>query len=233
MPPLTHLAIIMDGNGRWAKARGLERSAGHKAGTETAREIVRECRKLGIPYLTLYTFSKENWSRPKQEIGFLFNLLRDFLSEELPSLLEQSIRLNVLGEMGELPLATKQVLRHAVDKTAGCTAMNLNLALNYSGRFEILRACQALLRRGVRPEELTEDMFAAELYTAGMPDPDLIIRTSGELRLSNYLPFQSAYSELYFTDVAWPDFHAAELQAALADYAARQRRFGATGEQTA
>ena len=233
MPPLTHLAIIMDGNGRWAKARGLERSAGHKAGTETAREIVRECRKLGIPNLTLYTFSKENWSRPKQEIGFLFNLLRDFLSEELPSLLEQSIRLNVLGEMGELPLATRQVLRHAVDKTAGCTAMNLNLALNYSGRFEILRACQALLRRGVRPEELTEDMFAAELYTAGMPDPDLIIRTSGELRLSNYLPFQSAYSELYFTDVAWPDFHAAELQAALADYAARQRRFGATGEQTA
>jgi len=139
----------MDGNGRWAKARGLERSAGHKAGTETAREIVRECRKLGIPYLTLYTFSKENWSRPKQEVGFLFNLLREFLSAELPSLLEQSIRLNVLGEMDELPMATRQVLRHAVDKTAGCTAMNLNLALNYSGRLEILRACQALLRRGV------------------------------------------------------------------------------------
>jgi len=233
MPPLTHLAIIMDGNGRWAKARGLERSAGHKAGTETAREIVRECRKLGIPYLTLYTFSRENWSRPKQEVGFLFSLLRDFLSAELPSLVEQSIRLNVLGEIDELPLATRQVLRHAMEKTADCTAMNLNLALNYSGRHEILRACQSLLRQGVQPDALTEEMFARELYTSGMPDPDLILRTSGELRLSNYLLFQSAYSELYFTDVAWPDFHAAELNAALADYAARQRRFGTTGEKSA
>jgi undecaprenyl diphosphate synthase len=233
MPPLTHLAIIMDGNGRWAKARGLERSAGHKAGTETAMEIVRECRKLGIPYLTLYTFSKENWSRPKQEVGFLFNLLREFLSAELPSLLEQSIRLKVLGEIDELPMATRKVLRHAMEKTAGCTAMNLNLALNYSGRHEILRACQNLLRRKVRPEELTEEMFAAELYTAGMPDPDLIVRTSGELRLSNYLPYQSAYSELYFSDVTWPDFHVPQLHAALADFSGRQRRFGGSGEETA
>lgn len=233
MPPLTHLAIIMDGNGRWARARGLERSAGHKAGTETAREIVRECRKLGIPFLTLYTFSKENWSRPKQEVGFLFNLLKDFLSEELPSLLEQSIRLNVLGELDELPLPTRQVLRHAMDKTSACTAMTLNLALNYSGRHEILRACQALLKRQVKPGELTEEIFAAELYTASMPDPDLILRTSGELRLSNYLLFQSAYSELYFTDVAWPDFHGPELHAALAEYASRQRRFGTTGEKFA
>ena len=233
MPPLTHLAIIMDGNGRWARARGLDRSAGHKAGTETAREIVRECRKIGIPYLTFYTFSKENWSRPKQEVGFLFTLLKDFLGQELPSLLEQSIRLNVLGDIDELPLATRQVLRHAMDKTAGCTAMNLNLALNYSGRHEILRACQALLQKQVKPEQLTEAMFAAELYTAGMPDPDLILRTSGELRLSNYLLFQSAYSEFYFTDVAWPDFHASELHAALDDYASRQRRFGTTGEQSA
>jgi undecaprenyl diphosphate synthase len=232
MPPLTHLAIIMDGNGRWAKARGLERSAGHKAGTETAREIVRECRKLGIPYLTLYTFSRENWSRPKQEVGFLFNLLKDFLSAELPSLVEQSIRLNVLGEIDELPMATRKVLRHAMEKTAVCTAMNLNLALNYSGRHEILRACQRLLGQGIRPENLTEDMFAAELYTSGMPDPDLILRTSGELRLSNYLLYQSAYSEFYFTDVPWPDFHAPELHAALADFAARQRRFGGTGEKT-
>jgi undecaprenyl diphosphate synthase len=233
MPPLTHLAIIMDGNGRWARARGLDRSAGHKAGTETAREIVRECRKLGIPYLTLYTFSKENWSRPKQEVGFLFGLLKDFLSAELPSLLEQSIRLNVLGDLDELPLATRQVLRHAMEKTAACTAMNLNLALNYSGRLEILRACQALLKKKVKPGDLTEDMFAAELYTSGMPDPDLILRTSGELRLSNYLLFQSAYSELYFTDVAWPDFHAQELHAALQEYSSRQRRFGTTGEKPA
>jgi len=233
MPPLTHLAIIMDGNGRWAKARGLDRSAGHKAGTETAKEIVRECRKLGIPYLTLYTFSRENWSRPKQEVGFLFNLLREFLSAELPSLMEQSIRLNVLGEVDELPMATRKVLRHAMEKTAGGTAMNLNLALNYSGRHEILRACQTLLRRGVQPDELTDEMFAAELYTAGMPDPDLILRTSGELRLSNYLLYQSAYSELYFTEVAWPDFHAPLLHAALEDYASRHRRFGTTGDGTA
>jgi len=233
MPPLTHLAIIMDGNGRWARARGLDRSAGHKAGTETAREIVRECRKLGIPYLTLYTFSKENWSRPKQEVGFLFGLLKDFLSAELPSLLEQSIRLNVLGDLDELPLATRQVLRHAMEKTAACTAMNLNLALNYSGRLEILRACQALLKKEIKPDYLTEEMFASELYTAGMPDPDLILRTSGELRLSNYLLFQSAYSELYFTDVAWPDFHAPELHAALSEYSSRQRRFGTTGEKPA
>ena len=223
----------MDGNGRWARARGLDRSAGHKAGTETAREIVRECRKIGIPYLTFYTFSKENWSRPKQEVGFLFALLKDFLGQELPSLLEQSIRLNVLGDIGELPLATRQVLRHAMDKTAGCSAMNLNLALNYSGRHEILRACQALLRKQVKAEDLTEEMFADQLYTAGMPDPDLILRTSGELRLSNYLLFQSAYSEFYFTDVAWPDFHVPELHAALEDYASRQRRFGTTGEEPA
>jgi undecaprenyl diphosphate synthase len=229
MPPLTHLAIIMDGNGRWAKARGLERSAGHKAGTETAREIVRECRRLGIPYLTLYTFSKENWSRPQQEVGFLFGLLKDFLSQELPSLLEQSIRLNVLGDLDELPLPTRQVLRHVMDKTSGCSAMNLNLALNYSGRHEILRACRALLERKVEPGRLTEELFAAELYTANMPDPDLILRTSGEQRLSNYLLFQSAYSELYFTDVAWPDFHAPELHAALEEFASRLRRFGGTG----
>ncbi len=233
MPPLTHLAIIMDGNGRWARARGLDRSAGHKAGTETAREIVRECRKLGIPYLTLYTFSKENWSRPKQEVGFLFNLLKDFLSEELPSLLEQSIRLNVLGDLEGLPLPTRQVLRHAMDKTRDCTAMNLNLALNYSGRHEILRACESLLQQQIKPGDLTEDMFAAHLYTASMPDPDLILRTSGELRLSNYLLFQSAYSELYFTEVPWPDFHTPELHAALDEYASRQRRFGATGEDPA
>lgn len=231
MPPLTHLAIIMDGNGRWAKARGLERSAGHRAGTETAREIVRECRTLGIPCLTLYTFSKENWSRPKKEVGFLFDLLRDFLTRELPSLLEQDIRLNVLGELDELPLPTRQVLRHAMDKTASCTSMTLNLALNYSSRFEILQACRKLLASGVRPEALTEGMFAAELYTGGMPDPDLVLRTSGEQRLSNYLLFQSAYSEFYFTDVHWPDFNVTELHKALDAYATRQRRFGQTGEQ--
>jgi len=231
IPALTHLAIIMDGNGRWARARGLERSAGHKAGTETAREIVRECRKLGIRYVTLYTFSKENWSRPKQEVGYLFTLLKDFLSTELPSLVEQSIRLNVLGDIEEIPLATRQVLKMAIAKTADCSAMTLNLALNYSGRNEILHACRSLLQQGVTADTLTEEMFTRELYTGGMPDPDLIIRTSGELRLSNYLLFQSAYSELYFTDIAWPDFHADALHNALNDFSQRKRRFGTTGEQ--
>lgn len=233
MPPCTHLAIIMDGNGRWARAKGLERSDGHQAGTETAREIVRECRKLGIPYLTLYTFSKENWARPKQEVSFLFSLLKKFLTVELPTLLEQDIRLNVLGDVDELPLATRQILHHTMEKTKNCSAMTVNLALNYSGRHEILRACQALLRRQIKPEDLTDDMFAQELYTGGMPDPDLIIRTSGELRLSNYLLYQSAYSELYFTETAWPDFHAENLHAALEDFSRRQRRFGTTGEKSA
>lgn len=230
MPPLTHLAIIMDGNGRWAKAQGLSRSDGHKAGTTTAREIVTECRKLGISYLTLYAFSKENWSRPKKEVGFLFTLLKSFLDAELPTLLEQNIRLRVLGDLEGLPLGTRKVLQHAVHKTALCTAMHLNLALNYSGRHEILRACQALLAQNIPAQDLSEQIFANQLYTATMPDPDLIIRTSGEQRLSNFLLFQSAYSELYFTDVAWPDFHVPELHQALNTYAQRQRRFGATGE---
>lgn len=233
MPVLTHLAIIMDGNGRWAKARGRSRSDGHKAGTETAREIVRECRTLGIPFLTLYTFSKENWSRPAQEVSFLFTLLRDFLTQELPSLLEQSIRLNILGELRDIPTATRHVLTHAMRQTAACSAMTLNLALNYSGREEIVRACRTLLANGVHPEALTPELFAAHLYTAGMPDPDLIVRTSGEQRLSNYLLFQSAYSELYFTDIPWPDFHTPELHAALDAYVCRQRRFGTTGEPPA
>ena len=230
MANLTHLAIIMDGNGRWAQARGLPRSAGHKAGTETAREIVRECRALGIPFLTLYAFSRENWTRPEHEVRFLFDLLKDFLSAELSTLLEQSIRLRVLGEIDSLPLATRQILRHAMTKTATCTAMTLNLALNYSGRQEIVRACQALVRAGIKAEDITETLLTSHLYTADMPDPDLILRTSGEQRLSNYLLFQSAYSELYFTDVAWPDFHVAELHLALDAYKQRCRRFGATGE---
>ncbi|NLY41706.1 MAG: isoprenyl transferase [Desulfovibrionales bacterium] len=227
---LKHLAIIMDGNGRWARARGLDRSAGHKAGTETAREIVTECRTLGIPVLTLYTFSTENWSRPTQEINFLFTLLKDFLSAELPSLVEQSIRLVVLGELDGLPLPTRQVVRHAMAKTASCSAMTLNLALNYSGRQEILRACQSLIRAGAGADDITEARFRAHLYTADMPDPDLIIRTSGEMRLSNYLLFQSAYSELYFTDIPWPDFHPRHLHTALDDFQHRQRRFGSTGD---
>jgi undecaprenyl diphosphate synthase len=228
-----HIAIIMDGNGRWAKRRGLSRGEGHRAGTRTAKAIVTRCRELGVRHLTLYTFSRENWSRPKDEVGLIFDLLVEYMKGELSNLLEQDIRLKVLGEMDALPFVARQALAHVVEKTAHCRTMTLNLALNYSGREEILRAARALAAKGLAGQDITEEAFAAELYTAGQPDPDLIIRTSGELRLSNYLLFQAAYAEFYFTETLWPDFDAAELERALADYQSRQRRFGKTGDQLA
>ncbi|MBF0482057.1 MAG: di-trans,poly-cis-decaprenylcistransferase [Desulfovibrionaceae bacterium] len=221
----------MDGNGRWAKARGLARGEGHRAGTEAAKAIVTRCRELGIGHLTLYTFSKENWGRPKDEISFLFDLLIRFLGQELKSLLDQSIQLRILGEASDLPFAVRKVLSHVAKKTAHCSGMILNLALNYSGRSEIVRAAREMIRQGIKPDEIDEERFSDFLYTAGQPDPDFIIRTSGEIRLSNYLLYQAAYSELYFTPVPWPDFSPDELDKALAEYAARQRRFGLTGEQ--
>jgi len=226
-----HVAIIMDGNGRWAKQRGLPRTEGHKVGTETARAVVTRCRELGVKYLTLYTFSKENWSRPKTEVKVLFELLTSFLTREEKSLKEQGIRLNILGDIDDMPLAVRQVLKHVMRQTKNCTEMVLNLALNYSGRDEILRATRALVAKGVSPDQITEEAFSAELWTAGQPDPDLIIRTSGELRLSNYLLFQCAYSEFYFTDIYWPDFSPDELEKAIASLETRQRRFGMTGDQ--
>lgn len=227
----THIAIIMDGNGRWAQQRGLQRTDGHRAGTEAARAVVTRCRELGVRHLTLYTFSKENWSRPKDEVRTLFDLLTTFLKREEMSLKEQGIRLNVLGEIDGMPLAVRQVLRHVVRQTAECADMTLNLALNYSGRDEIVRAAKRLAAKGLSPDEITEETFAAELWTGGQPDPDLVIRTSGELRLSNYLLFQSAYAEFYFTDIYWPDFSPAELDRAIENLNGRQRRFGRTGEQ--
>lgn len=226
-----HVAIIMDGNGRWAKQRGLPRTDGHKAGTEAAQAIVTRCRELGVKHLTLYTFSRENWSRPKAEVKTLFELLVTFLKREEKSLKEQDIRLKILGDIDGLPLAVRQVLKHVMRQTAKCESMYLNLALNYSGREEILRACRTLIREGVAPEDVTEAAFQDKLYTAGQPDPDLVIRTSGELRLSNYLPFQTAYSEFYFTDTYWPDFSPDKLEEALEDFSRRQRRFGKTGDQ--
>lgn len=228
-----HIAIIMDGNGRWAKRRGLSRGEGHRAGTRTAKAIVTRCRELGVRHLTLYTFSRENWSRPKDEVGLIFDLLVEYMKGELANLLAQDIRLKVLGEMDALPFVARQALSHVAEKTAHCKSMTLNLALNYSGREEILRAARALAAKGLGGRDITEEAFAAELYTAGQPDPDLIIRTSGELRLSNYLLFQAAYAEFYFTETLWPDFDAAELERALADYQSRQRRFGKTGDQLA
>ena len=229
-PPLQHIAIIMDGNGRWATSRGLSRSDGHNAGSETVRAVVRECRSIGLKYLTLYTFSRENWARPADEVHFLFDLLVLFLRKELPELLEQRIRLRVAGEMDKLPLAARKALGHAIAKTADCDAMTLTLALNYSGRDEIAMACRKLMETGIAPNQVTPERIAEHLYTAGYPDPDLVIRTSGELRTSNFLPFQTAYSEYYFTPTLWPDFTAGELRKAVADFTARERRFGKAGE---
>ena len=226
-----HIAIIMDGNGRWAQQRGLSRSEGHKAGVRSARGIVTECRRLGIRYLTLYTFSRENWGRPQEEIRLLFQLLVEFLTAELPEMERQSIRLNVYGDVSALPLASRKALKHAMERTKNCSAMTVNLALNYSGQEEIVRAAAALVREGLPAGAITEEAFRMHLFSGSHPDPDLVIRTSGELRLSNFLPFQTAYSELYFTEVLWPDFGPEELQAALDNYAGRKRRFGLTQEQ--
>jgi undecaprenyl diphosphate synthase len=226
-----HLAIIMDGNGRWAKARGKQRREGHEAGTEAARKIVTECRKLGIRHLTLYTFSRENWARPKDEVRFLFDLLMRFLNKELDTLLENDIRLMVLGEIDDVPMASRQVLKHVMSRTSHCSSMILNLALNYSGRFDVVKACRKMISEGMPPEKVTEESLRERLYSAGQPDPDLVVRTSGEKRISGFLLYEAAYSELYFTDTLWPDFDEHELAKALEDYAFRQRRFGKTGEQ--
>jgi undecaprenyl diphosphate synthase len=218
----------MDGNGRWARAKNLPRSEGHNQGTKTARNIVEECRRLNIRYLTLYAFSRENWTRPREEVSFLFDLLTRFLQGEVQSLIKQDIRLNILGDIKDLPLTARKMIEHTCSKTKSNRSMTLNLALNYSGRWEIVRACRLILERGLSAEEITEQKFSDYLYTAGQPDPDLIIRTSGELRISNYLLYQSAYSEFYFTKTLWPDFTPQELHLALQDYASRQRRLGGT-----
>lgn len=216
----------MDGNGRWATARGLPRTAGHRAGADAVRATVEECRKLGVSYLTLYAFSSENWSRPPAEIAALFSLLLEFLTKETPRMQEQGIALNVLGNWEGLPAPQRVAIKHCMAKTADGNAMRLNLALNYGGRAELVEAMRKLA--GSRPEDITEASIANALYTAGQPDPDLLIRTSGELRLSNFLLWQCAYSEFYFTPVLWPDFGAQELAKALEAYAGRQRRFGGT-----
>ena len=222
----------MDGNGRWAQARGLPRTKGHESGVKAARAVYRRARELGIKHLTLYAFSKENWSRPKTEVDFLFGLVSRFFShEEMAYIMKHDIRLRILGELEGVPPAARKILTENAERTKDNGSMVLNLALNYSGRAEVLHAVQSLLAKGVSPDSLTEESFAAELYTAGQPDPDLVIRTSGEYRLSNYLLYQAAYAELYFTETLWPDFGADGLDQALADFAQRCRRFGKTTEQ--
>ncbi len=225
-----HIAIIMDGNGRWAAKRRLPRIFGHRAGAKTVRRIVEACAQLGIKVLTLYAFSSENWSRPSAEVNALMRLLREYLEKEIGELNRNGVRLTTIGRTDVLPPAVKKSLAKTIAATGNNTGLILNLALNYGGRAEIVEACRALGRKiragSLRSEDIDEDAFAAVLDTAGLPEPDLLIRTSGELRLSNFLLWQTAYCEFYFTPRLWPDFDRRDLEEAIADYQGRERRFG-------
>jgi undecaprenyl diphosphate synthase len=230
-----HLAIIMDGNGRWAEQRHLPRILGHRKGVETVQTIVGECLELGIGYLTLYAFSSENWGRPQEEVEALMGLLGTFLKKELSQIHERGIRLMAVGELDRLPKSISKILKDSIKKTSGNDRMVLNLALSYGSRNELTRAMQVLGREiadgRMQAEQITEEDIEAALDTHGIPDPDLLIRTSGEMRISNFLLWQMAYSELHFTEALWPDFSRDHLLQALEEYSRRQRRFGLTGEQ--
>ena len=221
-----HVAIIMDGNGRWAKRRNLPRAAGHKAGIDAVRETVETCARLGLRALTLYAFSVENWKRPRTEINTLMTLLKRYLRLELSTLLRNNIRFRVIGREEELAPDVRRELDRAAEETRANTGMQFNIALNYGGRAEIVDGVRRALRSGVKPEELDERRFSGFLYTAGQPDPDLLIRTSGELRVSNFLLWQIAYAEIYVTDTLWPDFRCRHLLEAVIAYQKRERRYG-------
>ncbi len=226
-----HVAIIMDGNGRWAVRRGLPRIAGHKKGADTVRSVSDVCRRIGIPALTLYAFSDENWGRPKQEVSFLMEMLESFLKKEISTMKKNGIRLMTIGQTVKLPPTVQEWLRKAKEETAKNKDLVLNLALSYSSRREIVDAVQRMLTANGSAPAVTEASIAAHLDTAGLPDPDLIIRTSGERRISNFLLWQAAYAELYFTETLWPDFSEEDLVRALLDFQGRQRRFGLVEEQ--
>jgi undecaprenyl diphosphate synthase len=230
-----HLAVIMDGNGRWAQQRSLPRIAGHQAGVEAVRQTVETCRELGVSVLTLYAFSRENWQRPKWEVKALMGLLSQYLRSEIKKLKQNDISLRAIGNLDQLPEKVRELLARAEEQTAVCRTMVLNLALSYSGRSEIIRAVRNLVqdvRQGkVAAEGIDEALFEKYLYTRGLPDPDLLIRTSGEYRLSDFLIYQLAYAEIYVTKTLWPDFRKKDLVAAITEYQNRERRFGLTGEQ--
>jgi undecaprenyl diphosphate synthase len=225
-----HIAIIMDGNGRWAKRRNLPRTAGHEAGVEAVRKVVRASAELGIKILTLYTFSVENWKRPREEVAALMRLLTRTTRREIDELDRNNVRLITTGHVDELSVARRKVLALAAEKTRENDGLVLNLALNYGGRTEIIDAVRSIalgIRTGhIQPNEINESLFSNYLYTAGLPDPDLLIRTSGEMRISNFLIWQTSYTELYVTEVLWPDFGRRELFEAVIEYQKRERRFG-------
>lgn len=229
-----HIAVIMDGNGRWAKRRSMERIEGHRAGVKAVRETVTACRELGIPHLTLFALSRENLKRPEREISALMDLLNHYLEEELPEMLENDIGLHTIGDWRSLRKDVVERIIEVERKTAHCKAMILHLALNYSARSEIVQAVKKLIKLAVEGKlngDLNEESFSKYLYTSEVPDPDLLIRTSGEMRVSNFLLYQLAYSELYFTPVLWPDFRREHLYEAIINYQKRERRFGMTGDQ--
>ena len=230
-----HVAIIMDGNGRWAKKQGLARMFGHKKGVETVHHITVAATKLGIEYLTLYTFSTENWNRPKEEVDALMTLLVDTIAKETPTLMNNNVRLQTIGDINRLPEGTKQKFLACIDETSRNTGLTMVIALSYSARWEIIEAVREAVRLTqagqLRPEDVSEQMVSALMTTREMPDPDLLIRTSGEYRISNFLLWQLAYSELYFTDCLWPEFTDEEFYKAIVDYQKRERRFGKTSEQ--
>ena len=228
-----HIAIIMDGNGRWATERGKPRSYGHQAGVETVRRITSECTRLGVKYLTLYTFSTENWNRPETEIAALMGLVLSSLEDEI--FMKNNVRFKVIGDIERLPAEVQRKLQETIDHTANNTAMTMVVALSYSARWEITKAMKDIAQKALDGQlsvgDITEDTVSQSLTTASIPDPYLLIRTGGELRISNYPVWNIAYSELYFCDTFWPDFNEADLHKAIADYQHRQRRFGKTGKQ--
>lgn len=225
-----HVAIIMDGNGRWAKKRGLPRTAGHKVGAETFRKIARHCKKLGIEYLTVYAFSTENWKRPAEEVETIMGLLKNYMAEAIESMEEEKIKLKFFGDMSALSPELQELVRKTDEMSSRIDGFQANVCLNYGGRDEILQAARAFAKECAEgkadPDSLTAEQFSSYLYSAGVPDPELIIRPSGELRLSNFLLWQCAYAEFYYCDTLWPDFSEEDLEKAIVDYQKRDRRFG-------
>lgn len=230
-----HIAVIMDGNGRWARRRGLPRIMGHRAGVKTVRRIAEASADIGIKVLTLFTFSIDNWKRPKYEVSSIMKLLYETTRQQLKELMENNIKLIAIGRIGELSLKEKEILEEAIDQTSVNTGLILNLALNYGGRAEILDAVKKIateVKDGkLKMEQIDEELFCGYLYTHGLPDPDLLIRTSGEMRISDFLLWQTSYTELYVTDVLWPDFSAKDFYEAIWDYQNRERRFGKIGKR--
>ncbi len=232
---LSHIAIIMDGNGRWAKKRGASRIFGHQNAIKAVREATEACAELGVSYLTLFAFSTENWKRPKAEVDGLMTLLVSTIKKEVPTLMKNNVRLQPIGDILHLPLETQKKLAEAVEETKNNDGLVLSLALNYSGKWDIKEAVKSIAKKVSDGElslaDIDDDLISANLNTHNMPDPELMIRTSGEYRISNYMLWQAAYSELYFTDVLWPDFRKKDLILAIEDYKKRERRFGETGDQ--